>query len=83
MHSGSHKSYRPLCVATFRINYFFGELNPFGYHLVNVFLHSAVCWLVVTLSYVFLPAHFPCLVAGLLFAIHPIHTGKPEITSGL
>lgn len=74
MHSGSHKSYRPLCVATFRINYFFGELNPFGYHLVNVFLHSAVCWLVVTLSYVFLPAHFPCLVAGLLFAIHPIHT---------
>ena len=83
MHSGSHKSYRPLCVATFRINYFFGELNPFGYHLVNVFLHSAVCWLVVTLSYVFLPAHFPCLVAGLLFAIHPIHTGKPEITSGM
>lgn len=73
-HSGSHKSYRPLCVATFRINFYFGELNPFGYHLVNVLLHSTVCWLVVALSYIFLPAHFPCTVAGLLFAIHPIHT---------
>ena len=75
-HSGSHKSYRPLCVATFRINYYFGALNPLGYHLVNVLLHSAVCWLVVVLSYVFLHAHFPSLVAGLLFAVHPIHTGK-------
>lgn len=75
-HSGSHKSYRPLCVATFRINYYIGALNPFGYHLVNVLLHSAVCWLVVVLSYVFLHAHFPSLVAGLLFAVHPIHTGK-------
>ncbi|XP_020604755.1 transmembrane and TPR repeat-containing protein 2-like [Orbicella faveolata] len=73
-HSGSHKSYRPLCVATFRINYYIGALNPFGYHLVNVLLHSAVCWLVVVLSYVFLHAHFPSLVAGLLFAVHPIHT---------
>ena len=75
-HSGSHKSYRPLCVATFRINYYCGALNPFGYHLVNVLLHSAVCWLVVVLSYRFLHAHFPSLVAGLLFAVHPIHTGK-------
>jgi len=75
-HSGSHKSYRPLCVATFRINYYVGAFNPFGYHLVNVLLHSAVCWLVVVLSYVFLHAHFPSLVAGLLFAVHPIHTGK-------
>ena len=43
---------------------------------MNVLLHSAVCWLVVVLSYVFLNAHFPSLVAGLLFAVHPIHTGK-------
>lgn len=75
-HSGSHKSYRPICVATFRINYYYGALNPFGYHLVNVLLHSTVCWLVVVLSYTFFHAHFPSLVAGLLFAVHPIHTGK-------
>ena len=63
-------------MATFRINYYYGALNPFGYHLVNVLLHSTVCWLVVVLSYTFFQAHFPSLVAGLLFAVHPIHTGK-------
>ncbi|KAM7434070.1 Protein O-mannosyl-transferase tmtc2 [Porites harrisoni] len=75
-HSGSHKSYRPLCVTSFRINYYVGGLNPFGYHLVNVLLHTTVCWLVVILSYTLVHAHFPSLVAGLLFAVHPIHTGK-------
>lgn len=73
-HSGSHKSYRPLCVATFRINYYCDGLNPFGYHLVNVLLHSVVCWFVVILSYTLLHAHFPSLVGGLLFAVHSIHT---------
>ena len=82
-HSGSHKSYRPICVATFRINYYYGALNPFGYHLVNVLLHSAVCWLVVVLSYTFFHAHFPSLVAGLLFAIHPIHTGKSALHASI
>ena len=33
--SESHKSYRPLCVATFRLNYMLHGLQPMGYHLVN------------------------------------------------
>ena len=36
----SHKSYRPFTVMTFRLNYYYGELEPFGYHIVNVFLHG-------------------------------------------
>ena len=43
----SHKSYRPLTVATFRLNYMLHELQPLGYHLVNVLLHSAVCYIPV------------------------------------
>ncbi|KAK3776423.1 hypothetical protein RRG08_023775 [Elysia crispata] len=39
-HSGSHKSYRPLCVLTFRLNYLLGELDPWGYHLGNVLCHA-------------------------------------------
>ncbi|KAG1663003.1 Transmembrane and TPR repeat-containing protein 3 [Nymphon striatum] len=35
----SHKSYRPLTIISFRINYFFHELQPFGYHLLNILLH--------------------------------------------
>ena len=66
-------------MTSFRINYYVGGLNPFGYHLVNVLLHTTVCWLVVILSYTLVHAHFPSLVAGLLFAVHPIHTGKIDM----
>ena len=70
----SHKSYRPLTVATFRLNYLLHELQPMGYHLVNVLLHSAVCYLYVQLCGVVFSAVWPALIAGLLFAVHPIHT---------
>lgn len=39
----SHKSYRPLCVLTFRWNYLIHQLDPMGYHLLNVILHVGVC----------------------------------------
>ena len=71
---GSHKSYRPLCVATFRLNYLLHELQPMGYHLVNVLLHGAVCYLYVQLCGVVFSQVWPALIAGLLFAVHPIHT---------
>jgi len=70
----SHKSYRPLCVATFRLNYLLHELQPMGYHLVNVLLHGAVCYLYVQLCGVIFSVVWPALIAGLLFAVHPIHT---------
>ena len=70
----SHKSYRPLTVATFRLNYMLHELEPLGYHLVNVLLHSAVVYLYVLLCGVVFSEVWPALIAGLLFAVHPIHT---------
>ena len=70
----SHKSYRPLTVATFRLNYILHELEPLGYHLVNVLLHSAVVYLYVLLCGVVFNKVWPALIAGLLFAVHPIHT---------
>lgn len=38
----SHKSYRPLTVLTFWLNHRVHGLEPFGYHLVNVVLHTLV-----------------------------------------
>ena len=73
-HPSSHKSYRPLCAATFKLNYLIHELQPMGYHLVNVLLHSAVCYLYVLLCGVIFGDVWPALIAGLLFAVHPIHT---------
>ena len=88
--STSHKSYRPLTVATFRLNYMLHELQPLGYHLVNVLLHSAVCYLYVLLCGVVFSEVWPALIAGLLFAVHPIHTeavaglvGRTELLSGI
>lgn len=72
--SDSHKSYRPLCVATFRLNYMMHELEPMGYHLVNLVLHGVVCFLFVQLCALVFGSAWPSLVAGMLFAVHPIHT---------
>ena len=87
---GSHKSYRPLVVATFRLNYLVHELEPMGYHLVNVLLHAAVSYLYVRLCLLVFVATWPALVAGLLFAVHPIHTeavagvvGRAEMLSAI
>ncbi|XP_041452725.1 protein O-mannosyl-transferase TMTC2-like [Lytechinus variegatus] len=73
-HSGSHKSYRPLCVLSFRLNYALGELDPFGYHLTNVILHVIATGLFVNVARRFLRGSPSVLFAGLLFASHPIHT---------
>ncbi|CAN7939236.1 unnamed protein product, partial [Ixodes hexagonus] len=69
----SHKSYRPLCVLTFRLNYWLHELRPMGYHLGNVLLHCAVCLLFLRLSSMFL-SEAASVAAALLFAVQPVHT---------
>ncbi|KAK6319992.1 hypothetical protein J4Q44_G00090990 [Coregonus suidteri] len=73
-HSGSHKSYRPLCTLSFRLNHALGGLEPWGYHLVNVGLHGVVTALFTWLARLLLGRGLWSLLAGLLFASHPIHT---------
>lgn len=73
-HSGSHKSYRPLCTLSFRLNYALGGLEPWGYHLVNVAFHGAVTGLYTILARLLLGGGPWSMLAGLLFASHPIHT---------
>ncbi|KAM4036107.1 protein O-mannosyl-transferase TMTC2 isoform 1-T1 [Anomaloglossus baeobatrachus] len=89
-HSGSHKSYRPLCTLSFRLNYVFGGLEPWSYHLVNILLHSAVTGLFTHLCKALFGSGCWTLLAGLLFAAHPIHTeavagivGRADVGAGL
>lgn len=70
----SHKSYRPLCVATYRLNYLVHELEPAGYHLVNILLHALVCCLFSLFYAAVVGDIWSSLLAGLLFAVHPIHS---------
>ncbi|XP_014784886.1 protein O-mannosyl-transferase TMTC2 [Octopus bimaculoides] len=74
VNSGSHKSYRPICVLSFRLNHFFSKLNPWSYHFTNVLLHSLVTVCFTHMSSVFLHRTLPTLIAGILFATHPVHT---------
>eukprot|EP01032_Pedospumella_encystans_P009394 gene9394-11058_t len=45
----SHKSYRPLTVATFRLDYSFHALDAYGYHLSNIVVYATTCLLVYAL----------------------------------
>lgn len=72
--SGSHGSYRPLCVLSYKLNHIVGGLKPFGYHLINVLLHCLSTGLVVKLARHILPNGISIVISGLLFATHPIHT---------
>lgn len=85
----SHKSYRPLTVLTFRLNYLFSELNSSSYHLLNVVLHAVVCVLFLHFCRLLLDRS-TSLIATLLFAVHPIHTeavtgvvGRAELLSSI
>ncbi|XP_059608206.1 protein O-mannosyl-transferase TMTC1-like [Phlebotomus argentipes] len=71
----SHKSYRPLTTLTFRINYLMFGLEPLWFHMTNILLHAFVCVLFSRVCFVV--AHLErnfATMAGILFALHPIHT---------
>ena len=66
--------YRPLTTLSYLWDYAWWRLDPFGYHFTNVCLHAVNC----LLSFVFIRqlgmSARVALVAGLVFAVHPIHT---------
>lgn len=85
----SHKSYRPLTVLTFRLNFAVHGIDPFGYHIVNLLLHALVCLLYHRMCLTLLPG-WTSLLAALLFSTHPIHTeavasvvGRAELLSAV
>ncbi|XP_072180026.1 protein O-mannosyl-transferase TMTC4-like [Diadema setosum] len=86
----SHKSYRPVTVLSFRLNYYLaGGLYPWGFHVVNILLHALVSVLVLPVvsallarekgagkreDLLCLAAPKSSLLCAILFAVHPIHT---------
>ncbi len=71
--------WRPLWFLSFILNYSACGLNPFGYHLTNVFIHFLDCALVYALALLLLNGRakkpwLGALAAALLFAVNPVHT---------
>lgn len=80
-HSGSHGSYRPLTVLSFRLDaLLWGRSGGGGFHVTNSVLHGAataatVRWARCLTRDAAAPvASFTAWAAGLLFATHPVHT---------
>ena len=80
-----NKIYRPLVCLTFGLNWYFGQNNVFGYHLVNIIIHIiTACFLFLTLHLLlrisykkqYPPQFFTAvaLLATLLWALAPIQT---------
>ena len=89
-HPESHKSYRPITILSFRLQFDLHGASPIGFHLVNVLLHSLLTLLFTSSCLAITKSHSVALLAGLLFGVHPIHTeavagvvGRAEILSGI
>jgi len=85
--TSSHKSYRPITIASFRLDTFFTSdytLNARVAHATNIVLHAGCCVALLLLlrrgslmlgtSRLANRRHTISTVAALLFAVHPVHT---------
>ncbi len=74
--------YRPLTILTYLIEERIHGLAPFPMHLINLLLHSANAFLVYRLALTLIKNNYAALLAGLLFAVHPINTEAVDFISG-
>ena len=74
--------YRPLQTLSYRLDYFFWQLDPKGYHLTNIFLQVIVSFLSFLWVYLLLRNPLVSLAASLLFAVCPLHTEAVTYISG-
>ena len=78
---------RPIAYLSFALNYYFGGLNVWGYHLVNILIHLVNGLLVYCLAKVLLQidpkgnegeqnreTYFIALATALIFVLHPVQT---------
>lgn len=82
--SESHQHYRPFLMLTYAVNYYFGALDPAGYHLVNLIFHIGSAFLLFLIVKIMLSKggfggrgdspFFPALAAGLLFLTTPFNS---------
>jgi len=78
----SYGYYRPITTLSYAADYALWGARPFGFHATNVALHAACSLLVVLLLLELGAGRAVAVVAGALFAVHPIHTESVAWISG-
>ncbi len=82
--------YRPVTMLSFRLNGFLFGRDAAGFLVVNSFLHALTCCVIALLAMMLWQRPSAGLIAGLLFATHPVHAeavvpavGRSEILAML
>ena len=73
-HLANELSYRPVVTLTYFLDYTLWRLNPFGYHLTNVILHTINCFLLYAVVLRLVRMRSVALFSAILFSIHPCVT---------
>jgi protein O-mannosyl-transferase len=74
--------YRPVVTASFFLDLRLWGLNALGFHLTNVLAHLAASLAVLALGRRLTGSELAAGAAGLLFALHPLHTESVAFVSG-
>lgn len=74
--------YRPLQMASYRVDYLLWGLRSAGYHAVNAGLHILAGWCLAMFLSRLWKDRLTAFLAALLFVVHPIHTEAVAYISG-
>src|SRR3990167_4725209 len=69
--------YIPATLMSYQIDHLLWGMNPFGFHLTNLVLHTMNALLVTVFIQLLMrrsPYHLLPVLCGLLFLVHPLHT---------
>jgi len=85
---GAVPQYYPMVHSTYWVEYQLWDLNPKGYHFVNILLHALNA---ILIGLILRKLHFPGFIwVAIIFAIHPVHvesvawiTERKNVLSGL
>ncbi len=74
--------YRPLQLVSYCIDYQVWRLNPFGYHLTNILIHTFNCILLYVLLVLLLHHGWASFIGSMIFTVHPLHVEAVTYISG-
>ena len=66
--------YRPLTLMTYNLQYVLQGKDAGPFHVFNILLHALVCFVLMKFTLLLFKEPMLAAAAGILFALHPIHT---------